>query len=210
MAVLNEILVGRFNRSLQKLYGVKGIVPVKALAPEVMPVHVIFQGMETRFLDGWGRFGNTFTIPAGATTTGAYRILNPAFSNTIALIESILLSAPAPLSFREDQGPASLGDLSAGNPSITLDTRLNASALCHVSQSSLSPPTSQIYQSGIIAGNTLAQLVQNVNQERTLLPGFFLQWSNININQAFFVSLIWRERFLEEPERLDLPKASVT
>jgi hypothetical protein len=208
MAVFNEILVGRFNRGLQKLFGVKGIVPVRALAPEIMPVHVIFQGVETRFLDGWSRFANSFRIPQNAAQTAGFRIRNPQNSNTIAILESIMLGATFTEFVREDQLPGTLGDLTT-NPSVTFDTRLSNSPVCICSQSNVSPPTSLLVALIGVQPFTLYQLINDENQEQTLLPGFALQWSNQTVNQDLDVSLIWRERFLEESERGNLPQASI-
>ncbi len=215
MAVLNEILVGRFNRGLQKLYGVKGIVPVKALAPEIMPVHSVFSGQETRFLDGWTRFSNSIHLAQQAAATVGLRMRNPTSSNIVAIVESIVIGSAFAMTWREDQLPATLGDLTTGNPSVSLDTRQNStpvqqlSPMCVLTSSIASPATSlQLFFASVNA-LTFNQVIFTSNQEQVLLPGFSLQWSTTVVNQDLNVNIQWRERFLEEPERLDLPKASI-
>src|SRR5260370_12541687 len=92
MAQLNEILVGRVSRGLQKLFGIKGSSPVSTMAPEVMPIHPLFNGVENRYLDGWNRFGADFNQPAVAASQGGIRLRNPATSNVIAIFEKIAMA----------------------------------------------------------------------------------------------------------------------
>src|SRR5713101_1139552 len=96
MARLNEILVGRFNRLFQKVYGIKGPPPVATLAPEIMPVHPIANGVETRWLEMWQRWGFSVTITGAAANNATVQIRNPAASNIIAVVEKLtVLSASA-------------------------------------------------------------------------------------------------------------------
>src|SRR6266852_6733419 len=93
MARLNEILVGRFARGLQKVFGIKGPVPVATLAPEIMPVVVIPVGVENRYLEGWFRFGQNPATTAVAAQFGGIRLRNPAGGNIIVVIEKLTISS---------------------------------------------------------------------------------------------------------------------
>src|SRR5260370_24325928 len=92
MARLNEILVGRFGRSLQKHFGIKGPVPVATLAPEIIPVINVFSGVETRYTDAWNRFGAVSSLAALAGNETLGQLRNPAGSNIIAVVELLHLS----------------------------------------------------------------------------------------------------------------------
>src|SRR5258708_10109219 len=91
MAKFNEILVGRVNRGLQKLFGIKGGPPVPTLASEVMPVHPLFSGRENRYLEGWNTFALTRGQVAVAGITPVVRLRNPVGSNIIAIFERLLV-----------------------------------------------------------------------------------------------------------------------
>src|SRR6266851_4747570 len=67
MARFNEILVGRYNRSLQKLLSMKGQAVMPQLASELQPTFSFFSGAENRYLESWERFGNRQPPAALAT-----------------------------------------------------------------------------------------------------------------------------------------------
>src|SRR5260370_24014979 len=92
MAYTNEILVGRVNRGLQKLFGIKGPSPVPQLASDVQAVHPLFNGVENRYLDGWNRFGAQTSQGASVGNISGFRIRNPSTSNVIAVFEKIAVS----------------------------------------------------------------------------------------------------------------------
>src|SRR5260370_37844134 len=95
MAIYNEILVPRIARGLQKFFGIKGDVPAKQLAGEIMPVHLIATGNETRFLDGWNRWGVGISSLANVANTNGVQLRNPAGSNIIAVIERAIAFSSA-------------------------------------------------------------------------------------------------------------------
>ena len=64
MAVFNEILVGRFNRALQKFTGIKGGPPAPTHSTEIMPVIPFPIGREFRYLESWALWGGPFVIGA--------------------------------------------------------------------------------------------------------------------------------------------------
>src|SRR6266849_3136440 len=90
MAIFNEILEGRFNRALQKLFAIKGGPPVRQLGGEIMPVFPVFNGVENRYLEGWNLYGVcTSQAAGGAGVPSSVRLRNPISSNTIAVITRI-------------------------------------------------------------------------------------------------------------------------
>src|SRR5882672_5728754 len=89
MAIFNEILVGRYNRALQKLLGIKGTSPVRQIAGEITPALAMFYGVDNRFLETWYRYAFTFDQPAIPGLTTAVRFRNPANSAIMAVLESV-------------------------------------------------------------------------------------------------------------------------
>src|SRR5260370_18994094 len=90
MAKFNEILAGRYNRFLQKLFQLKGSPPSAQLASEVMPTFPFFNGRENRWLEGW----NTFAFARAQVTVSGIspvvRLRNPPTSNIVAIFERLL------------------------------------------------------------------------------------------------------------------------
>src|SRR5258708_23493143 len=90
MARFNEILVGRVNRSLQKLFAMKGGPPAPQLASEITVNHQLQSAAENRYLEGWNRYAVAIGIAAGGVGNRAgVRIRNPVGSTIIAVIEKI-------------------------------------------------------------------------------------------------------------------------
>src|SRR5216684_1967801 len=92
MARFNEINVGRYNRALQKLLGMKGEASVPILASEIAPSFVLPYGVENRYLEQWNRFGLGMNVTATAGNQSAFRLRNPAGSNVIAVVEVLTYS----------------------------------------------------------------------------------------------------------------------
>src|SRR6266403_5793977 len=96
MAIYNEILVGRYNRGLQKLFGIKGTPPVRQVAGEIQPSYPLASGEEDRWLQGWNTFwASTAGIVGAAGNTPVFRMTNDVGSNIIAIIEKILVGVTA-------------------------------------------------------------------------------------------------------------------
>src|SRR5258708_15192493 len=91
MARFNEILAGRYNRFLQKLFQLKGGPPSAQLASEVMPVFPFFTGRENRVLEGWNTFAFARAQVAVAGITPVVRLRNPSASNVICIFERLLI-----------------------------------------------------------------------------------------------------------------------
>jgi hypothetical protein len=207
MAIFNEILSGRFNRSLQKIFAIKGSAPVRQLGGEIMPVHVIPSGVENRYPEQWDRFAVYLTQPGVAAVFSVAQMRNPTTSNTMIVIEQIAvgnLTAAAILA-QFATGPlttdlatlvsvtnARFDPRGRPTPSAILSRSTQAAVpLAFVNKAFIALPIQQMFQ-----------LINDENQEWILLPGEALQVDLIGVNQQLDVSFCWRERALEESERV--------
>src|SRR5216117_1814690 len=93
MATYNEILVGRFNRFLQKYLSMKGDAPAVQLAADWQPTIEFDAGVELRYLQSWNRYAVLQATVAQAANTSGVRLRNPSTSNVIAVIEQLAVSA---------------------------------------------------------------------------------------------------------------------
>jgi hypothetical protein len=203
MAQLNEILVGRFNRGLQKLFGIKGHTPVASLAPEIMPVSSVFSGQETRYLDGWNRYSGSIAIAAQAAATVGLQVHIPVGVTTLlVVIEKISIETAAAQEIDLSQSLA-IGSLGTAQGASGMDTRQKAppaSPSAVLSSSILSPTP----------GNMIERLFPPALQTFSLVdPGIIL--ANVSsgvrltttlVNTAVNFTFQWRERVLEEVEAL--------
>ena len=205
MAIFNEILSGRYNRALQKIFAIKGSPPVRQLGGELMPVHQIFSGAENRYPENWNRFGVALNQPQTAAVVAGVRMRNPGNSNVIAVFEKILINNS---SAAADQYNVRLEAQALDLATIVtlttarLDPRGNPQPTLIASRSS-SPGLFGTNVKGIVNLNTNTpfDFIGTDIQEITLLPGDALQVEDTVVNQQVVVSFIWRERLLEESER---------
>lgn len=202
MARLNEILVGRFNRSLQKVFGIKGGPPVATLAPEIMPVHVVKAGVEQRFLESWNKFGAGRAIAAQAANTNSFQLRNPTGSNVECVIEQIIVGSTTLQQWQITLLTAST-DLATTISSISEDIRYgNQFAGVGVASFTISNTSVGSIIGHLVSGNgQSAHLIETEDQEIPIGPGQSILVQSIVQNLQTFFTLRWRERFLEESER---------
>lgn len=215
MAIFNEILVGRFNRSMQKLLGIKGGPPVSSVAGEFQATIDIGEGtaVENKFLLSWGRYAAVFSVVGLAGNVASIKFRNPAGSNILTVIEkfsfSIAQGAAPVTAFNAAILSPDTGDLN--NVGITksftaIDGRLQASGATGFPSTQLSGSSTTLsfqptlWQNYFQAG-TPYDLIINPNQEITILPNFSLVFNSGNGATAMAGHLVWRERFLEDSER---------
>jgi hypothetical protein len=210
MAIFNEILTGRYNRALQKLFAIKGSPPVRQLAGELVPSIVVFNGVENRWLENWDRFGLYLTITAGAATNSLLRIRNPKTSNAIAVIEKMAIAnnTAAAQAYNLRHGNADASDAAVVNtPAATQrwDSRGRQGTVMVVSTNAgavVSPPSPGVSKDiTVLPINQAWQFVNDENQEMILLPGDALDVFMGNPAVVLDVAWTWRERALEESER---------
>jgi hypothetical protein len=208
MARFNEILVGRYNRFFQKLFAMKGGPPAPQLASEVGCNLPLFSGVENRYLEGWERFGNGIVTGAVAAQTSAFRFRNPAGSGLVAVLEVLAaanLSGNDTMQLTNSIVPHT--DLATIDNGVQLDVRSrpNSSLIC--SHTTAVPPLTLTSQRAVAlrqAGPTsMADFINDGDQQITILPGmtYQVQDTGANLNQAFIITYMWRERFLEDSER---------
>jgi hypothetical protein len=208
MARFNEVLTGRYNRFLQKLLQMKGGPPAAQLASEITPNIQFFSGVETRYLEGWERFGNGIVVAGVAAQTTAFRLRNPPNSGFVAVLELLAagnLAGNDTMQLTNSIAPH--GDLSVIDSGVQLDnrTRPNSSLIC--SHTTAVPPITLTTPRAVAvrqAGPTsMADFIISDDQEITILPGMTYQMQDTaaNLNQAFIITYIWRERALEESEK---------
>lgn len=206
MAIYNEILVGRFARGLQKLFGIKGSVPAKQLSGEVMPMHPLLNGAENRYLEGWSRFMNGANLAGSAGNVNGVRLRNPATSNVVVVFEKLGLNNPSASAYAIT---LSFGPSTTDLPSpfaqtgARLDNRGNPSPSLVASFTQVPAITAlaSSFLVGNVAVNAFYDFIGTDIQEITLLPGDAIQIQSNVVNLQSMWTWMWRERFLEESER---------
>jgi len=209
MALYNEIQIGRINRFLQKYFAMKGGPPAPQLAADVTVALNLWNGVENKYLEGWNRFAGSFATVAQAANTSGIKIRNPPTSNVIAVLEQIAVQANLADSNVGVGHGASLTDYTTV-PVLTatrLDPRGNPQPTLIVSQTSgaqsVAPFGATIDNVGVAAAivNQRIPLIFEDFQAIPILPGDALQVGTSVNNQVLTVTLVWRERFLEDGER---------
>lgn len=208
MALFNEILVGRFNRGIQKLFGIKGGPPAAQLSSEIAVNHQLASGSENRYLEGWNLVSATYqtAVTAGGASAG-FRFRNPATSNAVAVIISAtyydILASPV-----NGLGTFVIGvggDLGTAQAApTTWDPRFGVGSVLIVSSSITSPAaltSPAVIKFFSYPANVLTTLLEP-QVEVPLLPGRTLQiTSDAQTGSQPLVNVTWRERFLEDSER---------
>jgi len=210
MARFNEILTGRFNRALQKFFSMKGGPPAPQLASEITPnIQFGSLGPDFRYLEGWNKFGACVSVGGSAANQSGIRMRNPATSNVVMVIEKLFLSFAQPNQVNGTQGTAAT-DLATLNSMsfLSFDLRANpGSAMIFSNQNTavtvpaLTNPALLLQRPTLGAGQEQVELVLTDDQELLLLPGVAHQYVVQAVNQQLFLTVWWRERFLEDSER---------
>lgn len=208
MARFNEILIGRWNRGLQKLHSMKGPASVTTLNEDVQAILDLDNfSQENAYLFGWFRLGQqTLTVSAAAIFAGV-RLRNPSGSNVIALVERILVSNIATAELHSLQLNAVATDLASIG--VLVNSRMDPRN--GVGPGSLIMSSSTAASGATSIGGTKAEfnVATGVSQDFLqpgqplipILPGDALQILSNTANTAWHASLWWRERFLEDSER---------
>lgn len=211
MARFNEILVGRYNRFLQKFLSMKGGPPAPQLASELSATWALFHGRENRYLEAWNTFAARFGVNAVAAQDTVIRFRNPVGSNVIAVVESMRAwFTVANTEYDYDFSPTDQPALSATNTPASFDNRFqppgtgNNGAQCTISGSTNIGAAGFVSFADLIKGlvNDLTdEYINFENQEIVLAPGSALQLRTLTLNVGVTFSIRWRERPLEESER---------
>jgi hypothetical protein len=205
MAIFNEILSGRYNRALQKLFAIKGSPPVRQLGGEIMPIVTIFYGAENRYLENWDRFGISAQQSGVAAVLTTFKVRNPVGSNVIAVFEKIATEINA-VDEITLQGGTDQTDGATILPTIGANwdlrsQRLQGATLIFSRSGAAAPPSMVARARCQQVANTTYDFIATDVQEITLLPGASLQLVNTTPNTTSGATFWWRERLLEESER---------
>lgn len=197
----NEILVGRINRFAQKLLVIKNTA-LRGLSPDLQMVLPLEDGVSTRYLQGWQRFMQVFSVAAGgAGTTAQGRLRNPPGSNVIGVVEYISFNMQLTDQPQVIIGAATADLGSVANLQNRMDPRGNPKPSLIMSTGA---PAASLPSGGVISvtgpATSTVIIIQTENQEIPILPGDALSFGSNVLNQAMSCSLMWRERVLESSE----------
>ncbi len=214
MARFNEILVGRFNRGVQKLFAIKGGPPTAQVSSEV-GVQIAYNqmGPDFRYLEGWDLFAGQISLaPSVGNANGIqFSLDNPnalpaRLTNVIAVITrlQIITGAADVINVSENFSPTSdLGTLNFGG--IKLDSRIvRSAAALHMSSTQGVVPAFGFFMQQfstqanipyeIILPDEMGIPMNGIHNVRitSQVPTLNVQW---------YMNIWFRERFLEDSER---------
>ena len=209
MAIFNEILVGRFNKSLQKVFGIKGSPPVRQLGGEITPSWQIMNGVEMRYLEQWNRFSASVLVAANVGNTSQFRFTNNIGSNVLAVIEKLIISTSVAGEVdivnvaRQVLVSGAVPDLTTFAPFI-MDARAGdttTGSTCHVSSSNVTNQIATVSGRVQTLALTSIDLIVDEDHQWAILPQTLFQVQTQVANNQLIAWIIWRERYLEESER---------
>jgi hypothetical protein len=205
VAVYNEVQVGRYVRFLQKFLGIKGRQPAPlTFAGELGAFWGLFHGAENRYLEGWDRFGQVFSVPGSAANNSQIQLRNPSNSKVIAVFERIEIwnqTVAGQPRLRLNPQSTDLGTL-VGTTNYRWDARgrissaLIASTQNNSAVGSLTPTQWQLNSNAAYDKEVIGTDIQEI----PMLPGDALNILEVQTNVAISANLWWRERLLEEGE----------
>lgn len=203
MALMNELMVGRYNRFVQKLFSMKGNAALNQVSSELQLSIQFMNGIENRYLEGWDTFSIAVGIAAQVGLTAGLRLRNPASSNVIAVLEyagvqSTLLTVTDAWSMSKSAQAADLNLALSATTLCGLDPRSRPQSTCVVSSGTngSAAPFQAKTSTNLAVSSTL-----NNALEWPLLPGQAIDVVNATLNQGITIVYRWRERFLEDSER---------
>jgi hypothetical protein len=200
----NEILTGRHNRFMQKLFGMKGAAPAPQLSGDIQVMHPIFHGVENRYLESWDRFAFMVFAAGVAAQATSVRFRNPSGSNVMVVVEKLTAQNAVADLMNLDRGAPPQTDLLVVAPTLTReDSRGRPNCTLIFSVNNAGNPTVALNNQDFVtvAAGSSAVFIQTINQEYPILPGDALQVrANTVAANAILVGVRWRERALEDSE----------
>lgn len=202
MALYNEIQVGRINRFVQKLLAIKGGPPTPTVSSDIQFGLSLLNGAETRYLEGWDRYGFSTSITTAASV-GAVQLRNPTGSNVVSVIESLYITSTITGNFTLNVGAKTTDYGTAFNPP-NFDARGRPSSTCTGSSATTGATSfggamrTYNFQA---ANGSFQDINGSEDMEFALLPGWACQLITPNTTGTYVVSLWFRERYLEDSER---------
>jgi hypothetical protein len=202
MARFNEILVGRYNRFLQRLLSMKGGPPSPQLASEIQPqMDLEAVPVELRFLLGWHLYHQTVQQLASPANTSGVQIRNPLTSGAVAVITSLQISVSAGETVDISQ---TFGGVTADLTNVFGGQRADSRAkLNPVLIPSSFAPVADLAGLVFAATIVISNPYEFLNKEYDaipMFPGHTLRIVGQAVNTDLRVHFKWRERPIEEGE----------
>jgi hypothetical protein len=202
MARYNEILVGRYNRFLQRLLSMKGGPPSPQLASEIQPqMDLEAVPVELRFLLGWHLYHQTVQQLASPANTSGVQIRNPLTSGAVAVITSLQISVSAGETVDISQ---TFGGVTADLTNVFGGQRADSRAkLNPVLIPSSFAPVADLAGLVFAATIVISNPYEFLNKEYDaipMFPGHTLRIVGQAVNTDLRVHFKWRERPIEEGE----------
>lgn len=197
---MSDVWVGIVNRFVEKLFNVKGGPTIVDISPSIQTRLAIASENENRYLQGWNRYGTAIFVAAVAAQNGQVQLRNPAGSNVVVVVESLVVAATAADQPSLTWG-ATVSDLTtlASLTFSRIDSRGNPQPTAIVS-STTDGANAAVFRQLDMTANTSVEFVPTQNCEFTVLPGQILKvFSNV-VNQNLNTSWLWRERVMETSE----------
>jgi hypothetical protein len=192
VALLNEILAGRFNQWLTRKFNMTGGAPAPQLAAEVMPVTQLNDPPDF-VLASENLASGIVDVAAVALKRGVAQLTNPAGSNTVITVERIECSVySAGMTMAVGIGVnAPLAQNPAAGGVAYRDTRKAGLPAASLSFDQ-APPTilAANYADVTLVINSSAKWVEPI----VLGPNSCVQVSSNTNNTEFTASFVWRER----------------
>lgn len=205
MAVFNEILVGRYSRYLQKLFGTKGGPPTPSLSGDLFPIlNITDTPLEDRYLVGVDHYHLLLTQGAVAAQNTVIRVRNPVSSNVVAIIESCYMqenTADTTFQVGLSQQTTDFSNILTLSNAFVDSRGSRSPTLIGSGGNNIGSLSLPRFQFSMAVNQTTAEMIQNPHQEIPLLPGWAMTWFTGAVNTILWVSLGWRERFLDDSER---------
>ena len=198
MALLNEIQTGRVNAILHKMFDMKEGAPAPQLSGDVVATIALEQDRpEWEFLGG-GRLcaGNT-DLAAQAGELGAIALWNPAGSNTLLVLEQVVVGNFSASLI--NQGWITTA-LSSGGQHAFRDSRSGIESTSATGQVTYQTAAGVSIQTIVLKHACGSVGINSLLAPVVISPGF--GWSVVDTaaNQRHTVNFFWRERQLEPSE----------
>jgi len=204
MALYNEILVGRFNKLLSKLFSMKGQAPAPQLSSEITPGIVFSLGVEVRYLESWERYWAITVTPAVAAQTSLSQLQNRSTTGIVAVIESVTFFTGLANSIEISKNPLPTiftSDLTTPVSAIRDDLRSRPQSSVICSFQNTGGALSLIRRVPTVANVLAVDFILDDNMEVVLMPADVFRLNTQIVNDSLTVMYRWRERALEESEK---------
>jgi hypothetical protein len=206
MARFNEILTGRHNRLMQKLFSMKGGPPAPQLSTEVQPNFDLEDSpIELRFLKGEYEYGVSVNPPVVAAQFSLLQLRNPPTSGVIAIIEHIyMFNISGPQQYQVQFGQPGLNDLATILVSRSRDGRNKAQSAMVATSGSVTAGSqigANMAQLGVSGANITERFPNFREGALVLTPNDEVRVIGLTAATSDFYSILWRERMIEDSEK---------